>query len=151
MILARRDSIEPYFLLGEQAMKKAHRWNLLIFLVLTAFLGSQLLTSVSRAQERSITPGDAANHVGEVQTVCGEVGQIIIENLRPVLIKLYQQINTKNFTIVIYPSDKAKFTNPPLYSYLGKMICVKGMIQTYHNQPEIVVHDPSQITIGASQ
>lgn len=133
-------------------MKKAHRWNVLIFVVLIALLASQvIMTSVSQAQGQYITPGDAGNHVGEVQTVCGEVGRIDIENLLPIFIKLYQQPNTRNFTIVIYPSDRAKFNNPPVTSYFGKKICVKGMIKTYINEPEIILHDPSQITIMPSQ
>jgi len=89
--------------------------------------------------------------VGEIQTVCGDVGNIKMENLQPVLINLYQQPGTRNFTVVIYPSDKAKFTNPPVYSLLGKRICVKGMIKTYANEPEIVVKDPSQITVVPSR
>ena len=132
-------------------MLKENRWVLLIFLVVTVFLFSQLIASVSQAQEKYITPGDAASHVGEVQTVCGEVGNIQIETLQPTLIKLYQQANTKNFTIVINPSDRGKFTQPPLYSYLGKVICVTGMIKTYSNEPEIILNDPSQITIVPSQ
>ena len=132
-------------------MKKLHKWGLLVFLFLTVLLAGQLITSVSQAQEKYITPGEAASHVGEVQTVCGEVGNIQIETLQPILIKLYQQVNTKNFTILINPSDRGKFTQPPLYSYLGKVICVTGMIKTYSNEPEIILTDPSQITIVPSK
>ena len=127
------------------------RFGFQIFLILTAFLASQFITPVSQAQEKYITPGDAASHLGEVQTVCGEVGNIQIETLQPTIIKLYQQANTKNFTIVINPSDGGKFDQPRLYSYLGKVICVTGMIKTYSNEPEIVLTDPSQITIVPSQ
>jgi DNA/RNA endonuclease YhcR with UshA esterase domain len=132
-------------------MLKKNKLKFLIFLVLTALVAGQLLPSVSQAQEQYITPGDAVNHVGEIQTVCGEVGKIKIEKLQPILINLYQQENTRNFTLVIYPSDKKKFTNPPIYSYLGKKICVKGLIKTYLNEPEIILTDPSQITIESSQ
>jgi hypothetical protein len=139
-------------------MLKKNKIKFLIFLVLTALVAGQLLPSVSQAQEQYITPGDAVNHVGEIQTVCGEVGKIKIEKLQPILINLYQllinlyqQENTRNFTLVIYPSDKKKFTNPPIYSYLGKKICVKGLIKTYLNEPEIILTDPSQITIESSQ
>jgi DNA/RNA endonuclease YhcR with UshA esterase domain len=127
------------------------KYGVQILFILTVLLASQLMTSISQAQEKYITPGDAGNHVGEVQTVCGEVGRIDIENLQPIFIKLYQQPNTRNFTIVIYPSDRSKFNDPPVYSYLGKKICVKGMIKTYKNEPEIILHDPSQITIVHSQ
>lgn len=132
-------------------MLKQNRWGLLVFSLLTVLFAGQLITSVSQAQEKYITPGDAANHIGEVQTVCGQVGNIQIETLQPTLIKLYQQANTKNFTIVIYPSDRAKFTQPQLYSYLGKEICVTGMIKTYSNEPEIILTDPSQVGIVPSQ
>lgn len=74
--------------------------------------------------------------MGEVQTVCGEVGNIKSENLQPTLINLYQKVNTKILAIVIYASDRAKFTQPLLYSYLGKKIYVKGMIKTYNDEPE---------------
>jgi DNA/RNA endonuclease YhcR with UshA esterase domain len=132
-------------------MLKKNKLKFLIFLVLTTLVAGQLPPSVSQAQEKYITPGDAVNHVGEIQTVCGEVGKIKIEKLQPILINLYQQENARNFTLVIYPSDKKKFTNPPIYSYLGKKICVKGLIKTYLNEPEIILTDPSQITIESSQ
>jgi DNA/RNA endonuclease YhcR with UshA esterase domain len=127
------------------------KYGVQILFTITVFFACQLMTSISQAQEKYITPGDAGNHVGEMVTVCGEVGRIENEKLQPIFIKLYQQLNTRNFTIVIYPSDRPKFDNPPVHSYFGKNICVKGMIKTYHNEPEIILHDPSQITIVPSQ
>src|SRR5271157_2334364 len=54
-------------------MLKQNRWGLVILLLLSAFLATLMITSGSYAQENSITPNDAAKHIGEVQTVCGMV------------------------------------------------------------------------------
>ena len=131
-------------------MLKGHRQSLLVFLLLTVLLASQLITSVSYAQEISITANDAAKHIGEMQTVCGMVASSKFASQskkQPTFINLDQPYPNQIFTIVIWGSDRSKFPEPPEDLYMGKKVCVKGMIKSYKGKPEVIVNDPSQITI----
>ncbi len=131
-------------------MKKKPRSGFLIFFPLTAFLAFQLLTTASQAQEKSITAKDAANHVGEVQTVCGTVASTKFASQskkKPTFLNLDQPFPNQIFTIVIWGSDRSKFPEPPEDLYMGKKICVHGMIKAFRGKPEIIVTDPSQISI----
>jgi hypothetical protein len=70
---------------------------------------------------------------------------------QPTFINLDKAYPNQIFTIVIWGSDRGKFPEPPEDYYQGKKICVKGMIKAYRGKPEIIVNDPSQITIVPSQ
>jgi len=131
-----------------------HRLRLLIFSSLVVWLASQITTSVSYAQEKYITAKDAASHVGEVQTVCGTVVSTKFASQskkQPTFLNLDQPFPNQVFTIVIWGSDRAKVTQPPEVFYQGKRICVKGMIKEFRGKPEMIVNDPSQITMVPSQ
>jgi DNA/RNA endonuclease YhcR with UshA esterase domain len=135
-------------------MLKQTRWGLLILLVLTVLLAGQLITSISYAQEESITPNDAAKHIGEVQTVCGMVASSKFASQskkQPTFINLDQPYPNQIFTILIWGSDRSKFPEPPEDYYMGKKVCVKGMIKAFRGKPEVIVNDPSQITIEPSK
>ena len=49
-------------------------------------------------------------------------------------------------TIVIWGADRGQFDEPERF-YDGKRICVSGKLEAFRGRPQIVVHDPSQITI----
>lgn len=95
------------------------------------------------------TAQDAANHIGEMGTVCGVVvssqfatrskGQLTFLNLdRP--------YPNHIFTIVIWGKDRPKFSKPDL-TFAGKRICVSGLIAAYEGRPEMMATDPAQITL----
>lgn len=50
--------------------------------------------------------------------------------------------------MLIGGADRSKFEKLPEKLYLGKEICVTGMIESYKDKPEIVVTEPSQIRIS---
>ena len=123
-------------------------------MVILVILTSQFITSISYAQENSITANDAAKHIGEVQTVCGMVASSKFSsqsNKQPTFINLDQPYPNQIFTILIWGSDRSKFPEPPEDLYMGKKICVKGMIKAFRGKPEVIVDDPSQITIVPSK
>ena len=66
---------------------------------------------------------------------------------QPAFLNLGHPYPNEDFTIVIWGSDRSKFSEAPEVLYRGKTICVRGSITKYRGKPEIVVHDPSQITI----
>jgi DNA/RNA endonuclease YhcR with UshA esterase domain len=135
-------------------LKKKKYGLLIIFFTLTVFLTSQFIIMFAHAQEKFISAKDAASHVGEVQTVCGVVASTKYHTKgkgQPTFLNLDQPYPHQIFIILIWGSDRGKFPEPPEDLYMGKKICVKGMIKAYRGKPEIIVNDPSQITIVPSQ
>jgi DNA/RNA endonuclease YhcR with UshA esterase domain len=135
-------------------MMKDYRRGLLILSTLIVFFTSQIIISVCLAQENFITAKEAASHIGEVQTICGTVASTKYSTKskrQPTFLNLDQPYPKQIFTIVVWGSDRGKFPEPPEDLYMGKKICVKGMIKEFRGKPEIIVNDPSQITIAPSQ
>ncbi len=66
---------------------------------------------------------------------------------RPTFLNLDQPYPNQIFTVVIFGSDRAKFRAPEL-KYADKKICATGPIKTYRRTPEIIVTQPSQLTIA---
>jgi len=95
----------------------------------------------------SITSEEAPSHVGETATVCGTVASANYAARtrgEPTFLNLDKPYPNQIFTAVIWGSDRPKFGTPE--SLLGKSICTTGMIKLYHGRPEIIIHDPSQLT-----
>jgi micrococcal nuclease len=102
------------------------------------------------AQER-ISPLEAAKYVGKSATVCGKVASTayaIQVAGRPTFLNLERPYPNQLFTVVIWGSERSKFSPPPEKAYDGKKICVSGVVRVFRDEPpRIVVETPSQITI----
>jgi DNA/RNA endonuclease YhcR with UshA esterase domain len=112
----------------------------LLFLWLT-------LPLIALAQD-SITPAQAAEHLGEDATVCGIVASATYaqrSRRTPTFLNLDRPYPHHIFTIVIWGDNRAKFSTPP-ESLRGARICVSGAILFYRGKPEIIVSEPSQIS-----
>ncbi len=48
---------------------------------------------------------------------------------------------------MIFGSERDRFEKPPETFYDGKDVCVSGLIVEHKGKPQIVVKNPSQITI----
>ena len=94
----------------------------------------------------TLSPEEAASHIGETATVCGVVASGEYEaNVRTTLLDLGKPNPNAIFTAVIYGDHRAKFGDPET-SLQGKRICVTGQISDYQGKPEIVLTDPSQLS-----
>lgn len=88
---------------------------------------------------------DAGSHIGEYVTVEGTVvaaynsGKACFLNFHPNY-RIY-------FTAVIFASSFNRFPSNPERYYLNKRVQVTGRIKEYKGKPEIILNDPSQITI----
>ena len=103
---------------------------------------------LARAQ-KSLTAGEAKNHVGEPGTVCGKVVSTRYAESsrgRPTFLNFDQPYPNETFTIVIWGNDRSKFSDPETV-YRGKHICVTGKISEYKGVPEIVANAPSQVKV----
>ena len=113
-----------------------------ILILLTVNLATLLAVA-----QKTITAGEAKNHIGEQQTVCGKVVSTrFAERSRgkPTFLNLDRAYPDQIFTVVIWGSDRSKFGDPET-SYRGHQICVTGRISDYRGVPEIVAQAPSQI------
>jgi len=99
--------------------------------------------------QNSISAAAAKDHVGEKATVCGEVASTHYaarSRGSPTFINLDKAYPNQIFTVVIWGSDRPKFGDPE-ETYRGKHVCVTGEISVYRGVPEVIAHEPSQITI----
>ncbi len=121
-------------------MKHVFSFVLLLFL-LTAYLAEAV---------DIIAPEDAINHIGQQATVCGTVASTHFASRskkQPTFINLSRPYPNQIFTVVIWGLDRGRFSSAPEAYYSGKSICVRGQITQYKGTPEIIVKDPSQISV----
>jgi hypothetical protein len=106
-----------------------------------------LMVWVTAAHAASLSPEEAARHVGEDATVCGLVASTNYRSqapAAPTFLDLGSAYPNQIFTAVIFGSDRAKFGEPE-HSTREKQVCVTGKIFLYQGKPEIVLHDPNQL------
>jgi hypothetical protein len=110
-----------------------------------------LLASYTYSQS-SISAFEARNHVGEKETVCGQVASTHYaarSRGNPTFINLEKPYPNQIFTVLIWGSDRAKFGDPE-EMYGNKHICVTGTITDYRGVPEIIASAPAQIKMQAN-
>lgn len=100
-------------------------------------------------QPRPLSAAEAADHLGEHATVCGQVVSTKYASTsrgQPTFLNLDRPYPRHIFTVVIWGEDRAKFGSLEGF-YKNKRICVTGRIESHRGQAQIVARDPSQITI----
>ena len=100
--------------------------------------------------QQTVTPDEALRHHGQSITVCGKIaGTQYAAKLKgkPTLLHLGKSYPEHLFTIVIWESDRGKFEKPPEELFWNKEVCVSGLIVEHNGKPQIVVKNPSQISI----
>ena len=112
-----------------------------------AILWALALISIP-ALATTLTPSEAAKHVGESATVCGVVASVHTATSSkgsPTFVNLDKAYPNQLFTILIWGDDLGKFSPAPS-SWNAKQVCVAGTITLYRNSPEIVARDAGQIS-----
>jgi DNA/RNA endonuclease YhcR with UshA esterase domain len=120
-------------------------WGIHFFVV---FLVCTLLV-IEVVYATTLTAIQAKEHIGETATVCGVVASATYADRTkgsPTFINLDQPYPQHVFTAVIWWSDRSKFSQTEI-TYKSKRVCVTGTIKSYRDRPEIIVKEPSQITI----
>ncbi len=101
------------------------------------------------APSNAIAWHEAKNHVGERATICGPVIDTHYASTskgKPTFLNIGQDYPSANrFTVVIWDDYRGNFPQAPDVYYIGKTICVTGLIIEYERIPEIEVKSPSQI------
>jgi hypothetical protein len=96
----------------------------------------------------TLTPDEAANHLGQKATVCGVVAATKFDahlDGQPTFLDFGRPYPDEVFAAVIFGADRAKFGTPEA-TLQGKRVCVSGSISVYQNKPAIVLNDPRQLT-----
>jgi hypothetical protein len=104
--------------------------------------------SLSARKPPTLAAKQAKGHVGETAKVCGQVASMHFAfktRGQPTFLNFDKPYPHQPFAAVIWGLDRGKFGDPQQH-YLNKHICVTGPIRTFHGQPEIVLHSPSQVT-----
>jgi hypothetical protein len=102
------------------------------------------------AHAASLSPEQAAGHVGETATVCGLVASATYlpqAPQSPTFLDLGKPFPNQIFSAIIFGSDRLKFGMPET-SMRDKSICVTGTIFLYQGKPKIILHDPKQLSAG---
>jgi len=124
--------------------------KLIVFSILLIF-STPIYTNVVESEQEYITADKAKNYIGQIKSVCGKVASTkYAESSRgkPTFLNLDKPYPNHIFIVLIWGSNRQKFSNPPEIYYRNKSICTTGMIQEYKGIPEIVVEKSSQISLS---
>lgn len=106
------------------------------------------LPSLPIHAQQQLSATEAASHIGQDATVCGQVASVHFaarSRGEPTFINLDRPYPNQIFTILVWGEDRVKFGNLEA-KYSGSRVCVRGVIAEYRGEPEMVVHDPSSMT-----
>lgn len=90
----------------------------------------------------TITPAEAVNHVGTTATVCGVVAGsnwVFLERGHPTWLNMGAAYPSQPFNVVIWGEERRAWplSGKPDVVYLGKTICVTGIIRQYNTWTQI--------------
>lgn len=114
--------------------------KLLLSLCLALFIAAPAMAAINSE--------DAAQHVGETQTVCGTVAQVAYLS-KGVAINIGAQYPLQHINGFVW-NGKAVNVNAGVGGFdnlIGKDICMSGRIVLYKGRPEIIINTPGQISI----
>ncbi len=111
--------------------------------------GSAAVAEISTAGGKTETDtavynyAEAGNHIGETAAVSGKVLRVYTSSGGTTFFDYCTNYKGCPFSAVVFSSSKSKFGN--LSQYQGREITIKGKIQTYQGQAEIILNSPDQI------
>lgn len=135
-------------------MKVFRKYIVWILPVLAILLISGLiLTRVFRhmgpsAPQISVSSDEASEHIGTRAEVCGDVASAsYLPQIggEPTFINLGRPHPDQDFTVVIWGSNRSRWSVPPDRYYSGRYICVTGTIRLHEGTPQIVVTRSDEI------
>lgn len=91
---------------------------------------------------------EADGHVGEQAQVCGTVveGTHVSEiGGEPTFLNLGDAHPNQDFTVVIWASDRPKWSTPPETLYEGQSVCITGSVEMHDGTAQIIASSPRHI------
>lgn len=123
---------------------------------LAALVFAGVVITAQEAHLASITPSEAADHIGQTATVCGPVASArhsTGSRGRPTFINLGKPFPRHVFTVVIWGDHRSKFEAKfggnfhAMWDLDSVVICVTGRIRSYKGKPQIEPRSASAITV----
>jgi hypothetical protein len=100
---------------------------------------------------QTLTGDDALQHLEETNTVCGAIASArFLEGApgNPTYLNFDRPYPNQSCAAVIAGAARPKFKVPPETAFMGKWVCVTGLITTNsRGKVEIAVSDPAQIVV----
>jgi len=90
----------------------------------------------------SISTTEAKKHIGEYVEVCGKVDGIYHHRNGHIFLNLDGRYPNQKMSVIIWKRYVDEFKN---LHFLGKNICVKGLIKEYKGIPEIFLKNRHQV------
>jgi hypothetical protein len=99
---------------------------------------------------QTLTPEEAAKHVGDSVKVCGKIyGGRFFEtsNGTPTLLNMGAAYPASPITIVFYSEVRSKMNSSPEIELKDKNVCVSGKVTLHKEKPQIVIYNASQLEV----
>ena len=99
------------------------------------------------AYAASLTPEEAANHIGETATVCGVIASTTYAAqapMAPTFLDIGKPYPNQSFSAIIFGTDRPQFGAPEI-SMRDKSVCVTGEIFLYQGAPKMILRNPGQL------
>jgi hypothetical protein len=93
-----------------------------------------------------ITPSDAAQHIGEMHSVKGVVAEVSISGKGTVFLNFGGRYPNHVFYGVIFAGDTDRF--PDMRGLEGRVVALTGEIGVHDGKPQIILSDPSQVSVS---
>ena len=94
-----------------------------------------------------ISTTEAKNHIGEYAEVCGKIYGVYHHRNGHIFLNLDGKYPHQKMSVIIWKRYTTEFKEYHLLEkhILGKTICVKGVIKSYKNIPEIFLKNKYQL------
>jgi DNA/RNA endonuclease YhcR with UshA esterase domain len=109
------------------------------------FAVAALAVLAAPAAAATITPSDAARHLGEVVTVEGVVVSVHAAPNGMIRLDLGGKSPGAAFTAVIFPKNAPAFDS--IAGYVGNEVTISGPVQLYQGKLEITLTNAGQIQV----
>jgi DNA/RNA endonuclease YhcR with UshA esterase domain len=97
------------------------------------------------AQAETISPQDAARHIGKETTVEGVVSEVSSSAGGTTFINFGGRFPNHIFYAVIFRSSAKQFSG--VRKLKGKTVAVSGVLKLHKGKPQIILSDPNQIEV----
>ena len=117
-------------------------------LVLLLLLASPAAATPQEPQ--TLTPEEAADHIGEEAKVCGDVvatDHVPTLEGEPSFLNFGGAYPDQVFTVAVFAENAGKFKRPPHRLFRNKSLCATGTIVMVEGKPRIVVSEPDAIEV----
>src|ERR1700759_2800851 len=101
----------------------------------TFAITASLMILAAPATAATVTPENAAKHVGETAIVEGIVADVHAAPNGMILLHWGGRYPDNKFVALIFPDKTTAFAH--LNGYIGSRVQISGAIQMYHGKPEI--------------